>query len=92
MALARSGGNNGDLTWNQELDFNSPNECQGGFFLFRLCNAKLNFLNLLHCDGATYLRGVRTCFVTDAGLAVDPPAIEMARCRCTGRKNRGIVK
>jgi hypothetical protein len=43
-----------------------------------LCNAKLNFLNLLHCDGAANLLGVRMCFVSDAGLAVDPPAIEMA--------------
>ena len=92
MALARSGGNNGDLTWNQELDFNSPNECQGGFFLFRLCNAKLNFLNLLHREEAISLPGVRTCFASDAGLGFDPPAIQMARCRRTGCKTKGIVK
>jgi hypothetical protein len=62
------------------------------YFLSELCNAKLIFLNLLRCGCEPNLRGVRTCFASDAGLDIHPPAIEMARCRRAGFKTKGIVK
>jgi hypothetical protein len=63
-----------------------------GYFLAELCNAKLNFLNLLHREGAISLPVVRTCFASDAGLEAYPPAIEMACARRAGCKTKGKSK